>query len=399
MKHPLHRKKGTAEKNRLFPLKSSLNLLLTIILSIAFFLILVPTVQAEENLTCGVILPLSGDLGKTGTDILHGIEIAADELNAKSTLSGYQVSLRVADDKGDPDTALSLFQDMEADGVPVVIGSYSTTLTLPLAEESANTDSTLLISPQANGEALYGISPFFYQVNPPVFPLAEFISDWLLYTSDRPAIIYTDDAYGNSMMEQTRSDLIDTLPDTGIYPLPDGDSDYTAFIESVLDQAPDAVVIIIYDSRQIPVIRNLSLAGFTGQVLLTESSYLETLKRNESDVLSRFPLFTISSYANFVPGEHTDRFISSYTKKYGEIPNMTLAGYGYDSLMVIADALRNPARHENITVDRIRDGLSDSRYYGVTGPKVFDKNNAPESAMDRWAFRDGEFVRMTTSLV
>jgi len=78
---------------------------------------------------------------------------------------------------------------------------------------------------------------------------------------------------------------------------------------------------------------------------------------------------------------------------------MTLAGYGYDSLMIVADALRDPVRTENITTDRIREGLSPARYYGVTGPKVFDRNNVPASAMDRWAFRDGEFALMTISLV
>lgn len=397
MKEPVHRHyEDYDDLSRAF----LVNHLRVLIFGIVICLVLVPASIAEKNLTCGVILPLSGDSGATGTDILHGIELAAEEMNAKCNVSGYMVDIRVADDKGDPATALSLFQEMQTEGFPVVIGSYSTTLTLPMVEETKKADSTLLISPQANGGSLYGISPLFYQVNPPVFPLAWFVAEWLTYTSDRPAIIYTDDEYGTSIMQNIKDKLVsDSLSGGGVYPLPKGETDYTAFVESVLNSAPDAIVISIYDSRQVPVIRNLSEAGYRGQIILTESSYMDTLEQNETDVLSRFPLFTISSYANLVPGDHTDRFVSSYTAKYGESPNMTLAGYGYDSLMIVAEALRNPGKQGNITVDQIREGLYESRYYGVTGPKVFDKNNVPPSAMDRWAFRNGKFVLMATSLV
>jgi branched-chain amino acid transport system substrate-binding protein len=397
MKEPYHRHKKNA-RSQSWP--SSSKGQRDLVFGAVVCLLLVQATLAEENLTCGVILPLSGESGVIGTDILHGIELAAEEMNSTSNASGYRVDLRIADDTGDPATALSLFHEMKAEGIPVVIGSYSTNLTISMAEETKDPDSAILISPQANGESLYGISPRFFQVNPPVFSLAQFISEWLSYTSDRPAVIYADDEYGISMMQNIRKQLVPgSLPGLAVYPVQKDGTDYTAFVESVLNSAPDAVVIIIYDSGQIPVIRNLSEAGYRGQVILTESSYMDTLERNETDILARFPLFTISSYANLVPGDHTDRFVSAYTSRYGTVPNMTLAGYGYDSLMVITDALRVPGIDGNITIDRIREGLHGTRYYGVTGPKVFDRYNVPASAMDRWAFRDRKFVLMTTSLV
>lgn len=353
----------------------------------------------KKNITIGVILPLSGDDSQAGTDILQGIQVAADEINANEEAS-YQVDLRVADDTGDPDRSLSLFKEMQTDNIPVVIGSYTTTLTLPMAKETGKSDTTLLISPQANGEALYGISPFFYQVNPPIFALALFVSEWLAYTSDRPALVYVQDAYGESVLNHIQKGLTDqNFQISGIYPVLSEENDFSSLARTILDKAPDAIVIIMYDARQIPLIRNISQAGYRGQVLLTESSYLETLEKEETDALSRFPLFTISAYTNLVPGDHSDRFVQVYQETFGNDPSKTLAGYGYDSMMLIDDTFRNWRGEENITAELIKEGLDTTRYYGVTGPKIFDTHHAPTSAMDRWGFKDGRFELMTISLV
>ena len=359
-----------------------------------------PVLAAENTtITCGVILPLSGDLNTAGTDLLQGIELAAAEINAKWAGSNRRIDLRIADDEGDPQTALSRFTEMQEDGVPVVIGSYTTDLTLSMAKETIQNPATVLISPQANGDALYGISPRFFQVNPPIFSLARFIEDWLAYTSDRAAIIYSDDEYGRSVLSHIQTGLVNrTIPVTDTEPVTWDSTDYAALSKRILNGAPDAIVIIVYDSRQIPIIRNLSEAGFRGQVLLTESGLIDTLEKEESDLFSQFSLFTISSYANLVPGNHTQHFISGYQEKFGQDPTKNLAGYGYDSLMVIAEAIPPGCEKGNVTAEMIRIGLDDSRYYGVSGPKVFDSQHAVGSAQDRWVFRDGKFGLMTTSL-
>lgn len=373
---------------------------IVIILILFWCIVPVSAIEPEKtNITIGVILPLSGDDSDAGTHILQGIQVATDEINGDGE-ARYQVDLRVADDTGDPDRALSLFHEMQAEKIPVVIGSYTTTLTLPMAKETGKSDNTLLISPQANGEALYGISPLFYQVNPPIFALAQFVAEWLAYTSDRPALVYVQDAYGESVLNHIQKGLTDQdFQISGTYPVLPEENDFSSFVRTILDKAPDAIVIIMYDARQIPLIRNISQAGYRGQVLLTESSYLETLEKEETDALSRFPLFTISAHTNLVPGEHSDRFVQAYQEEFGNDPSKTLAGYGYDSMMLIADAFRNWQGDENITAALIKEGLDTTRYYGVTGPKIFDSHHAPTSAMDRWGFKDGRFELMTISLV
>ena len=65
-------------------------------------------------------------MNTSGTVLLQGIELAADEINKSGEANGRKIDLRIADDQGDPQKALSHFKEMQADGIPVVIGSYST---------------------------------------------------------------------------------------------------------------------------------------------------------------------------------------------------------------------------------------------------------------------------------
>ncbi|WP_319578349.1 ABC transporter substrate-binding protein [uncultured Methanospirillum sp.] len=359
-----------------------------------------PVLAAENStITCGVILPLSGELGVLGTDILHGIELAADEINVRGGVDGYHIELRVVDDQGNPQISQSLFYDMHSDGVPVVIGSCTTLLTLPMAEETKKSSGTLLISPQANGEALYGISPWFFQVNAPVFYLAKFVSEWLSYTTDRVAVVYIDDEYGRSLLSYIRKELDNSsVSIISTEPVTDENPDHSTLALRILDAAPDTIVIIMYDEREISLIRSLADAGYRGQIIITESVLMDSYERSEADVISKFSLFTISAYSNLVPGDHTTRFISSYKKRFDTDPTKSVAGYGYDSLMLIAEAICRGTENGTITAQSIKDNLEDVRYFGVSGPKVFDSHHAVSTAMDRWVFKDGNFTLMSTSL-
>jgi len=359
-----------------------------------------PALAAENStITCGVILPLSGELGELGDDILHGIELAADEINIRGGVGGYHIDLLVADDQGNPQISQSLFSDMQQNGIPVVIGSCTTLLTLPMAEETKKSSETVLISPQANGEALYGISPWFFQVNAPVFYLAKFVSEWLSYTTDRVAVVYIDDEYGRSLLSYIRKDLDNsTVSITSTEPVTNENADYSTLARRILDTAPDTIVIIMYDAREISIIRSLADAGYRGQIIITESVLMDSYEQSEADIISKFSLFTISAYSNLVTGDHTTRFISSYKKRFDEDPRKNVAGYGYDSLMLIAEGIRRGTDYGTITAESIKDNLQDVRYFGVSGPKVFDSHHAVSTAMDRWVFKDGNFTLMSTSL-
>ncbi len=372
---------------------------LALVIGIVIICINISPVLALNNTTiqCGVILPLSGELGQSGQELLQGIELAADEINTKSG-SGYQIELDVRDDAGDVNTALMHFKEMQTSGVPVVIGSFATDVTLPLAETTKNFRETILVAPHANGMALSGISPAFYQLNAPVFYLGRFVSDWVSYTAERVAIVYIDTDYGRSLRDEILSDLANgTVHITGTEPV-FPDTDFGALIQKILDGGPDTVVVGVYDSRVEDILKNLDDAGYRGQVVLTEAGGMRDLESNATDSLSKFSICTISASTSLVPGAHTDRFLEAYQEKYSQNPSEGYAGYGYDAMIIIYDAIQLGPNTDTVSAQSLQEGLNTIRYYGVTGPKVFDDKNAVSPAMDRWVYRNGKFELMSTSV-
>ncbi|HWQ65375.1 MAG TPA: ABC transporter substrate-binding protein [Methanospirillum sp.] len=373
-----------------------------LILLLLIFLGSPASAALNKTFTCGVILPLSGSFGTLGTEVLQGIECAADQINAEGGANGYTVQLETADDMSDPDQASFLFADMKKRGIPVVIGSLTTALTLPMAEQTKPdpTISVLLISPRANGNDLYGISPGFYQVHSPAFHLGDVVADWLSYTADRAALVYIDDAYGLSFAETIKQRLnTSSTVISAEVPISHDDVGFSLATIRILDAVSDTVVIIGCDTESVTFMRALSDAGFDGQIVLTESCLIKSLSADLiNNTPGKFSLFTANAYTTLVPGRESDRFVADYLKKFGKSPEGSVAGYGYDALIMIQEALIHTQQTGNVTASSLKEGLDAIRYYGVTGPKIFDQKNAVSPAYDRYIYRNGTFDILSTSI-
>ncbi len=378
----------------------------TINTSLIILILIASPVYADVNksFTCGVILPLTGEFQILGTEVMHGIECAVDRINTQGGVNGYTFELVQADDMSDPDKASSLFADMKEKGIPVVIGSVTTDLTIPMAKQTKPDPNitTVLISPRANGNDLYGISPGFYQVHSPVFYLGEVVAGWLAYTADRVALVYIDDSYGHSMCDTITSNLENSssVLISAEIPIIHDDPGYQQTISMILDNISDTVVFIGTDPDVIPILIALNDAGFDGQVILTESTLLETLEiDNTPNIAEKFSLFTINTYTTLVPGKNTEQFVAEYQEKYGKSPEGSVAGYGYDSVMVIYEALLHEKQTENVTAASLMKGLDKIMYYGVTGPKTFDAKNAVSPTTDRYIYYDDTFSLLSQSIL
>ncbi len=368
--------------------------------------VLFSPVSAEMNrsMTCGIILPLSGEYENLGNEVLQGIEIAVDQIYGREGEEGYRIALEVRDDRSDPNQSSSLFAEMREQGVPVVIGSVTTSLTLPMAEQTQmnTTNGTVLISPLANGNEIYGISPGFYQVLPPVFYLGTVIGDWISYSTTRSALVYTDDSYGRSLRDTINERLQNTSTSSKIsaeIPLIHDESGYQLVTSQILDNVSDAVVLIGYDTEFLSLLKSLSEAGYEGQVVLGESYLMDLLGTDTSgNLAANFSLVTTNAYTTLVPGIRTDQFILAYQKRYQTSPVGTYAGYGYDSMMIIDEARIHERGSGNSTGSSLMQGLREIQYYGVTGPKVFDDHNAVSPVYDRFLYRNGTFELLSTCI-
>jgi branched-chain amino acid transport system substrate-binding protein len=86
---------------------------------------------AKPPIRLGLLLPLSGDSGTTGTAMRVAAQLAVDRENANGGVHGRRLELVSLDDACDPQTAVAAANQLVADHAAVSVGGYCSSATLP----------------------------------------------------------------------------------------------------------------------------------------------------------------------------------------------------------------------------------------------------------------------------
>lgn len=93
----------------------------------------------------GVIGPFSGPSSDFGNPMLHGVQLAVEEINAVGGYLGRPLELVVKDDQGNPDVGLKGSQELVKEGVIATIGFCNTGVALKALDTFQNAQAPLII--------------------------------------------------------------------------------------------------------------------------------------------------------------------------------------------------------------------------------------------------------------
>src|SRR5574341_2101632 len=119
-------------------------------LALLALLLPVPTMGAPEPLRIGVITSLTGRFATFGKMQMAGYNVALKEINAKGGVQGRPLELLVEDDSSGVPAALSAAERLLAKGVPLILGTYSSGISKPLAGYMERQQMPLLVSGSAD---------------------------------------------------------------------------------------------------------------------------------------------------------------------------------------------------------------------------------------------------------
>jgi branched-chain amino acid transport system substrate-binding protein len=91
---------------------------------------------AEDSIRVGAVYPLSGSQGPGGLDEYRGVEVAVALVNEDGGVGGRPIELIPVDVPG-ADAAPAAVEQLDAEGVDIVLGSYGSTISAPAAEAAA----------------------------------------------------------------------------------------------------------------------------------------------------------------------------------------------------------------------------------------------------------------------
>ena len=126
---------------------------LSLALGLSAALLATAHAQTGQPVRIGVIGPFSGPSSDFGNPMLHGVQLAVEEINAVGGYLGRPLELVVKDDQGNPDVGLKGSQELAAAGVIATIGFCNTGVAAKSLDVYQNGQLPLII-PCATGTPL-----------------------------------------------------------------------------------------------------------------------------------------------------------------------------------------------------------------------------------------------------
>ena len=123
--------------------------------------------SAQDTIKIGVTQPLTGAFAASGNYVAQGAKIAEDEINKAGGVLGKKIELVVEDNKSNPTEAVATIEKLVVkDKVPVVMGAWSSTLTLAVMPKLEEYEVPMVVETSSSGKITTSGNPYIFRISP-----------------------------------------------------------------------------------------------------------------------------------------------------------------------------------------------------------------------------------------
>lgn len=327
--------------------------------------LLAVSAYSQETIKIGVITDRVGVSKPYSEPATEGILFGANEINRKGGVLGRKIELLIEDDQSRPDISAALARKLIDQGA-VFILSMSLTPATQQQQTVTMEAKTPQMTPMNSGDTLTTQlpNPYFWQTGPlGSMQIATLLAHARTKNLKRVALITDNSDLGQLLAKFFRAGLeksgIEVVSEEIV---PRGATTAEPQMQKIRAAKPDA----------------LFMAGvLTAENVLIFKAYRQLrlkLPIHSSYNLS-VPVYTsvakgLIDGVTFVDAYDPDKtevrqFVAEYSKATGKQPT-NLHGYGYDGIMMVADAIR---RARSTDKEKIREAMQQTSYAGVMGAK------------------------------
>src|SRR5262252_7918325 len=122
---------------------------------------------AQDSIKIGVTQPLTGAFAASGNYVAQGAKIAEEEINKAGGVLGKKIELIVEDNKSNPTEAVATAEKLIVkDKVPVMMGAWSSTLTLAIMPKLEEYQVPMLVETSSSGKITTSGNPYIFRISP-----------------------------------------------------------------------------------------------------------------------------------------------------------------------------------------------------------------------------------------
>jgi branched-chain amino acid transport system substrate-binding protein len=323
----------------------------------------------DGGVVMGAVLPLTGASATIGEDQRRGVELAVDKINADGGVLGKPLKVVIEDSASNAQTALTAAKKLvSVDGAKVILGEYSSGVTMPLREAMAregvvhvNVGSSSVSLRQPGGGKAFSVIGLDNVVS-------KFSAKALRERNfAKAAMIVPNNAYGESLTGEFKKAFTEAGGEVvQVLLYTEGQSSYRRELQQVARFEPDIYVYSAYGQEAAIINRE---AFELGQK--KTPWYGIYLTMCASDAPKETIEGQLGAEVNFI-GPNSAWYQEAYKKKYGEDFRSAFNGYLYDGVMMAALAI---GKAGSTDVDKVLAAARELDYDGATGPIKLDADN------------------------
>lgn len=366
-----------------------------------------------KDVTVGLVVPLTGELGAFGEIVASGIKAAVEEVNAAGGTKCGTITTVVADAGGDPQAGIRAATKMiKSQGAVAILGPTSPVMVALV--DLAHRTKTVIMSPYAGTITLNELGgDFVYRTVSSDLGDGEAAGLWLADQGyDKVAFLVQNGESTVSPAEVARARVKEAgieISDFVIYN--PGQASYQAMLIRVLAHQPDAIFLAGGQQSGVTVIKEATAGGFRGEWLFTAD-----LAVPEIFDAAGARLLNDRAYVE-VPAPDTSRpdykaFAELYKAKTGDEPG-PYASNSFDMVNLVALALEASESCSGAAVNAAIRNISeggvkvstfaagkkalaagkDIDLEGASGPLTLDKTGTVKGSYKILAAEDGKWVQ------
>ena len=321
--------------------------------------------EASEDISIGVVLPLTGRLTDTfGIPISQGFELALSEINAT------HLKFIIEDDQSTIDGVVEAFNKLiHQDKVSVILGPATSSQTQE-AFQVAQENEVVALGPTSAARGLSAIGDFVFRISlttDVLIPIGIEVTHAKL-GYQRVATIYDEtDLFSTDGNEAVREALAANGVEVLTTEIFQGGDDVSAQLTRIQALNPDAVFVSALPTDRPNILTQRHQLG------LSVPFFVRTLTGVDIKALGAPAEGAISfvgwSSMGDAPGNQA--FVQNYSAEYGTEPN-NYAASAYATVYILAEALANAQSADSTA---IRDALANIKDFDtIFGKFSFDAN-------------------------
>ena len=321
--------------------------------------------QSQETIKIGIITDRVGVSKPYSEPATEGMVFGANEINRKGGILGRKIELLIEDDQSRPDVSAALARKLIDQGAVFILS-----LSLSPATQQQQTVTMEAKMPQMTpmNSADYLTTqldnPYFWQTGPlGSVQIATLLAHAKTKNFKRVALITDNSELGQAIAKAFRGAIEKAgiqIVDDEVVPL--GATSATAQMQKIRAASPEALFVAgVVTATNVLIFRAYREFGLKFPIHASYNLSVPIYTTAAKGLVNGITF--VDAYDPDKP--ETKEFEAAYKKATGK-ESTNLHGYGYDGIMLVADAIRRAGSTDK---EKIREAMQRTDYAGVMGAK------------------------------